>query len=159
MRRKDREISDYDEMLQIADACDVCRIALQDDGAPYIVPLNFGWEDDHGTLILYFHGADTGRKLDLIELNDGLAGFETDCAHRLSEADTACDFSYYYSSIIGEGRIEILEEYDEKVHGLRQILRHYVKDNDVDAFPMKEEIIAQTCVLRMRVTKWSAKSH
>ena len=42
MRRKDREIIDFDEQLKIIDACDVCRLGLVDDeGYPYILPLNF----------------------------------------------------------------------------------------------------------------------
>ena len=42
MRRKDREITDFNEMLEIMKKCDVCRIALNDEEFPYIVPLNFG---------------------------------------------------------------------------------------------------------------------
>lgn len=45
MRRKDREITDFHELIEIMKKCDVCRIALKDeDGYPYIVPLNFGLE-------------------------------------------------------------------------------------------------------------------
>ena len=42
MRRKDREITDREEILAIIRKCDVCRIALNDGDYPYIVPLNFG---------------------------------------------------------------------------------------------------------------------
>lgn len=159
MRREDRKISDYDEMLQIVDSCDVCRIALPDDGAPYIVPVNFGWEDANGTLMLYFHGADTGRKLDLIEKNPGLSGFEMDCAHRLRQAEEACKYTYFYKSVIGEGTIEYLDDTAEKKYGLRQILRHYAGEEDADALPMQDAMLEKTAVLRMRVIKWSAKSH
>lgn len=46
MRRKDREITDFDEMINIMKKCDACTIALNDEetGFPYIVPLNFGME-------------------------------------------------------------------------------------------------------------------
>ena len=40
MRRKDREITDFDEIMKIIDKCDTCRLALFDDEFPYIVPLN-----------------------------------------------------------------------------------------------------------------------
>lgn len=42
MRRKDREITDFDEMIKIIEKCDTCRLALNDEEYPYIVPLNFG---------------------------------------------------------------------------------------------------------------------
>lgn len=31
MRRKDREISDFNEIIEIIKQCDVCRIALNDE--------------------------------------------------------------------------------------------------------------------------------
>ena len=42
MRRKDREVTDFEELIAIMKKCDVCRIALNDGGYPYILPLNFG---------------------------------------------------------------------------------------------------------------------
>ena len=33
MRRKDREITDFDEMMKIIAKCDTCRLALFDDDA------------------------------------------------------------------------------------------------------------------------------
>ena len=44
MRRQDREITELDELLEIINRCDICRLALNDDGYPYILPLNFGTE-------------------------------------------------------------------------------------------------------------------
>ena len=40
MRRKDREITDFQELVRIMEQCDVCRIALNGGGFPYIVPLH-----------------------------------------------------------------------------------------------------------------------
>ncbi|MEI3384762.1 MAG: hypothetical protein V8R62_03840 [Faecalibacillus intestinalis] len=34
MRRKDREITDFDEMMKIIAKCDTCRLALFDDEFP-----------------------------------------------------------------------------------------------------------------------------
>ena len=68
MRRKDREITDFDEMMKIIAKCDTCRLVLFDDEFPYIVPLNFGTDVEEGQLYLYFHSAKVGTKLDLIKL-------------------------------------------------------------------------------------------
>lgn len=42
MRQKDREVTELQEIIAIMRRCDVCRLALNDEGYPYIVPLNFG---------------------------------------------------------------------------------------------------------------------
>lgn len=63
MRRADREITDFDELIAVMRGCDVCRLALHDEPYPYILPLNFGLEVDGETVRLYFHGADTGRSM------------------------------------------------------------------------------------------------
>ncbi|WP_363251884.1 hypothetical protein [Ruminococcus sp.] len=35
MRRKDREVTDLSEIIEIMKNCDVCRLALNDDGFPF----------------------------------------------------------------------------------------------------------------------------
>lgn len=80
MRRSDREITDFQELITVMRGCDVCRLALHDEPYPYILPLNFGLEANGGTVRLYFHGADTGTKYDLIARNPN-ASFEMDRGH------------------------------------------------------------------------------
>ena len=57
MRRSDREVKDFDGIIRIMEKCDVCRIALNNNGYPYILPLNFGMKVDNNIVELYFHGA------------------------------------------------------------------------------------------------------
>ena len=82
MRRKDREIKDLNDIMAIIKKCDVCNLAFFDEEYPYIVPLNFGVTLLDGTITLYFHGANAGKKLDLIKKNNKV-GFEMDCSHKL----------------------------------------------------------------------------
>ena len=82
MRRHDREVTDFNEMIRIIEKCDVCRLALNDGDDPYILPLNFGVELKDDRVILYFHGADSGKKYDLLA-KDNRVSFEVDCSHRL----------------------------------------------------------------------------
>lgn len=43
MRRNDREINDFKDMINIMSECDCCRIGFtESDGGTYIVPMNFG---------------------------------------------------------------------------------------------------------------------
>ena len=57
MRRKDREIQDFDEIIEVMKKCDVCRVAMRGEEYPYMVPLNFGMEVEETQVTLYFHGA------------------------------------------------------------------------------------------------------
>ena len=53
MRRNDREITEFSEMTDVMKRCDVCRLALNDEeGYPYLLPLNFGMEETDGRVTL-----------------------------------------------------------------------------------------------------------
>ena len=68
MRRRDREITDKQDILEVMRKCDVCRIALHDGDYPYIVPLNFGLQVENDMPVLYFHGALEGKKYEEMSL-------------------------------------------------------------------------------------------
>jgi|LAHS01.1.fsa_nt_gb nitroimidazol reductase NimA-like FMN-containing flavoprotein (pyridoxamine 5'-phosphate oxidase superfamily) len=124
MRRKDREISDRDELLEVISQCDVCRIALNDeDGTPYILPLNFGHRDHDGKLTLYFHSALEGKKLKLIE-RDARAAFEMDTRHELEYIADKGYCTFAYECVMGKGTIRILPD-DEKAAALDILMDHY----------------------------------
>lgn len=57
MRRTDREIKEFNEIIEVIKKCDVCRLALHDEEYPYIVPLNFGMQLENGKVVLYFNEA------------------------------------------------------------------------------------------------------
>lgn len=99
MRRKDKEITDFNEMLEIMKKCDVCRIALNDEEFPYIVPLNFGLDIQVDKVLLYFHSAMKGKKLDLIT-KDNRAAFEMDCDHNFILYEERMSCTMGYASII-----------------------------------------------------------
>ena len=67
---------------------------------------------EDGAFTFYCHGAKEGKKLDVIRKNASVA-FEMDCQNALQHGETACTHSYYYVSVLGEGKAEILEG-DEK---------------------------------------------
>ena len=53
MRRIDKEISDIKTIELILKEADHCVIALSDNNSPYIVPMNFGYQDHN----LYLHSS------------------------------------------------------------------------------------------------------
>lgn len=155
MRRKDREITDFTKMMDILAACDCCRIGLADAGEPYIVPLNFGYEEADGKLVLYFHSAGEGRKIDLIP-KQKTAAFEMDTRKSLVKGAHACDYSYLYQCIMGKGKLEIIEDYDLKIHGLQRIMLHYSGSSD---WQFRKGMLESVKVLRLTAEEWSCKEH
>ena len=81
MRRSDREIKEFDEMIQIIKKCEICRIAMNDGEFPYLIPLNFGLDVQDGQVYLYFHGALEGKKIDILRSNNKVT-FEKNMALR-----------------------------------------------------------------------------
>lgn len=124
MRRDDREIKDFDQIIEVMEKCDVVRLALHDGEYPYILPLNFGMQVKGDQITLYFHGATEGKKHGLIAKNNK-ASFEMDCSHRLVVGDGMCTMEY--ESVIGNGIIEIIEEKD-KFKIMTILMEHYHKE-------------------------------
>lgn len=152
MRRKDREIKDFDEILKIMDKCDTCRLALFDEEYPYIVPLNFGKEVIDGQLYLYFHCAKEGTKLDLIRKNNK-ASFEMDCEHNILLYVERMSCTMGYESVIGQGEIEFVEGDEEKLRALRILMNQYHSPD----FQFNTAMVKGTTVFRLKVNNMTGK--
>lgn len=121
MRRKDREIRDRDAISQIIRSCQVCRLGLAIDNLPYIVPVSFGYDGQ----AIYFHTAKDGRKVDFLLANSTVC-FEFEHGVQLVvSANSPCDWSFHYQSVIGYGRVLELATTQEKTEGLDQIMTQY----------------------------------
>jgi len=154
MRRADREITDINEKVDLIKKCKVCRIGLSENNMPYIIPLNYGYNFDNNILTLFFHSATEGKKFDIIKSNNN-ACFEIDCDTRLIEADKACNYGYAFKSIIGFGKIMILENDDEKINGLNQIMKHQTEKETVYNFTPND--LKNVCVYKMVVQEFTGK--
>ena len=155
MRRKDREATDINKIRDILSACHCCRLGFCDEGKPYIVPLNFGYIENDGIFTFYFHGAGTGRKIDLIRKNH-YAGFEMDTNFELHEADEACEHSAAFQSIIGGGKVDLVEDQEEKVRGLNAIMGHLTGKAD---WSYGSAMLDRVCVFKLEVEELSCKEH
>ena len=133
MRRKDKEVTDIYNKIIIIGKCKVCRIGLSENNKPYIIPVNFGYDYKNTTLTLYFHSAKEGKKIDIIKNNNN-ACFEVDCDHRLIEGETACSYNYAYKSVIGFGKIILLEDLNEKIDALNKIVKHQTDKEGIHTF-------------------------
>lgn len=151
MRKSEREIKSKDEIIDIINRCDVCRLGLNDDGYPYIIPLNFGYTFDD-ELILYFHSALEGKKVDLIK-KDNRASFEMDTSHNLEYFKDLGYCTMSYESIMGRGEIKILDD-EEKLEALKLLMKKYHGGKDVYFNPAA---IPRTLCYTLHVNELSAK--
>jgi hypothetical protein len=154
MRRKDREVTDTNELLAIIQECRICHLGMQDVNGIYIVPLNYGFEYVNNQLSLYFHSAKVGRKIDALKLNPNVC-IEMDCDHRLIEGDKACDYSFGFKSIIGNGHASFVEEYTEKLKGLKLLMQHETQKE----FEFDEKMVNMVTVMKVVVHEFSGKYH
>lgn len=153
MRKSNREVKDFDEQIKIVDSCDVCRIGLVDDeGYPYILPLNFGYAVKDGVLELYFHGAMEGYKYSLIDKNNKVS-FEMDCSHDLYSDREKGYCTMNYSSIMGKGVIEYVTQPDEKFEALTVMTDRY----HIEHFEFNPKAIPRTRVFKLIVTSMTGK--
>ncbi len=151
MRRKDRQITDRNEVLRILDSCKVCRLGMGDGDSVYVLPLNFGYRYDDW-LTLYFHSAREGRKLELLRACPSV-GFEMDCDHELISADVPCQYGYRYSCLLGNGTVEFLEEPGDKMDALRILMKHQSGKD----FVFNEAMAQAVAVFRLVVGDYTCK--
>lgn len=152
MRRKDREITDISEILNIIKKCDTIRLAFFDDEYPYIIPMNFGISCEEDKISFYLHSASEGTKLDLLK-KCSKVGFELDCEHKLIKGDKACDYTMEFESVCGNGTISILSD-EEKKLALDFIMKQY---ENKDSFNYDEKYINLVTILKLSVDNITGK--
>ena len=154
MRRKDREVTSPEEIRAIIDNCQVCRIAMEDLEGLYIVPLNFGYTYENNQLELYFHSAKQGRKINALRENSEV-GFEMDCDHKLVTGEAACDYSYFFKSIIGKGQVSFIDDIEEKKEALSLLMKHQTRED----FVFDDKMAATVEVFKIRASSFTGKVH
>lgn len=158
MRRKDREVTDLEQIFEIVDHCSIANVGMIDQGRPYVVALNFGYERKGDMLILYFHSAYEGRKMNALKENP-FVYFEMNCVNELIKGskENPCAYSWRYDSVMGSGRVEFIEERKEKAYAFDRLIQHMGKENETFDYP--EAMLKKTCVYRICSTDFTGKHH
>lgn len=149
MRRRDREVTDLNQIFEIVRNCSVVHMGMVEKGRPYVVAVNFGYERQGDSLLLYFHSAYEGRKMKLLKENPNVF-FQMDCGNEFiaGTQENPCAYGWRYQSVMGSGQVEFMEELEEKTHALNCIIRHLGKTEETFQFP--EVMLKKTCVYRVR---------
>lgn len=155
MRRKDRQVQDLNEIKAILESANIMHLGMTENGKPYVLPLNYGYELEENCLRLYFHSAVSGRKIDILKNNPDVF-CEIASEHGVyGEGEEACVYGYHFASVMGEGKAEILKEHDEKLTALERIMERQTGR----AGYVYEMALDKVAVVKITIKAFTAKAN
>ncbi|WP_141603956.1 pyridoxamine 5'-phosphate oxidase family protein [Terrilactibacillus laevilacticus] len=116
-----RECQDDTKIMSFLENARLGFLGLSDKLAPYVVPLNFVWFNE----VIYFHGADSGRKTSILNENSNTCftvceEYGTITHPVPAHTDTA------YMSVMVFGQAEPVTDLDEATRVMQHMLDKYV---------------------------------
>lgn len=152
MTKRERQVTDPEQILHILDAGKVLHLGLAVDNEPYVVPMNYGYCMEDGKLTLYLHSAVKGRKLDMIQANPRVF-FEIDCDLMPFEGRVPCQYGLVYSSIMGRGTARLVDDVEEKKQAMTLLMKTQTGKN----FTFEDRLVSIVSVIRIDVAEYTAK--
>ena len=150
MRRKDKEVTSREWMEEVLREAEWFELAMTDQGGwPYVLPMNFGYEDGY----VYVHGAREGKKVDVLRSNPKVCFQAVVGTEIIRDENDPSEFSMKYCSVTGLGEAQILSDRDEKRKALHVIMHHY----DGPTEPMPDAMIGATLVVKIKVREMTGK--
>jgi hypothetical protein len=150
MRRKQREITDRDEIDAILRSSKVMYLGLADQDIPFVVPVFFAYD---GTSV-YFHSASAGTKIEILKRNPK-ACFVVSVDQGVIESDKACDFEAKHRTVIGFGNAHFIEDDVEKISVLDRIVALFSDQH----FEYPKSNLHHTTVIRIDILSLKGKKH
>ena len=152
MTKRERQVTDPEQIQKILDTAKVLHLGMAVDNEPYVVPMNYGYTMEDGKLTLYLHSALRGKKLDMIRANPKVF-FEMDCDHVPFEGEKACQYGLAYSSVMGRGTAQIVEDVEEKMKAMSILMKTQTQKD----FEFNEKLVSIVAVIRINVQEYTAK--
>ena len=152
MRRRDKEITDKNEIEGILATVMVGRLGTCANGIPYITPVNFTYDKE--TSKIFLHCANEGRKLDNIRVNQNVC-FEVEEVSNVIVKQPTCASSVAYRSVIMFGSIKILTDHHAKNEALQKLAGKYAPQNP--KVPFTDAMLNKTNVLEIEIKEMTAK--
>ena len=152
MRRKDKEITDKNEIEDILSKSMVGRLGTCANGIPYITPMNFTYDKE--TSKIYLHCANEGRKIENIRANQNVC-FEAEEVTNVLVKQPTCASSVAYRSVILFGSIKILTDPHAKNEALQKLANKYAPQNP--KAPFTDAMLNKTNVLEIEIKEMTAK--
>ena len=132
MLQINREITDPNELEQILKSGQIITVAMCDGNQPYVLPFTYGFLNG----LIYIHSARKGFKLTVLARNPRVS-FNVIKDIELLPADHPQDCSVAYSSVVGFGRVRMVDDPAEKRAALEAIMVQYFPKDDAWQYPDK----------------------
>ena len=152
MTKRERQITDPEQILDILNKGKVLHLGLCVDNEPYVVPMNYGYTMETGKLVIYLHSAVRGKKLDMIAVNPKVF-FEIDCDVVPFDGVMPCQYGVTYSSVMGKGTAQIVEDVEEK----KKAMSILMKTQTGKDFSFVDRLVSMVAVIRIDVMEYTAK--
>jgi len=152
MTKRERQITDQHQIIDILNRAKVLHLGLCVDNEPYVVPMNYGYTMEGEKLVVYLHSAVRGKKLDMIKANPKVF-FEIDCDVVPFEGVMPCQYGVTYSSIMGRGTAQIVEDVEEKMKAMSVLMQTQTGKE----FSFNERLVSIVAVIRIDVAEYTAK--
>ena len=149
---REKLVTDMDEIVKILDNSKVVHVGMIDGDEPYVVPMNYGYTLEDGKLTLWLHCAKRGRKLDVLRANNKVF-FEMECGIQPFDGDIACRYGISYSSIMGRGTAEIVEDVEVK----KAALSHLMKAQTGMDFEFEDKMTTIVSIIKIDTIEFTAK--
>lgn len=102
---------------------DICFIGMVDtENTPYVIPMNFGYQDG----VIYLHSGPEGRAINILNHNRQVCiTFSIDHELVFQHPKVACSYRMKAKSVICYGKVNFIEDLDDKRKALDIIMQHY----------------------------------
>jgi len=128
-----------------------CHLGMSKDNMPYTVTVNFGFDDD----FIYFHSSRKGKKVDILKVNPNIC-FEINYGGEIYSNKNACNWGTKFRSIIGTGKVELLENETDKIHALKAIMHKYSGTYNHE---FNENVVSHTNIYRIKRDNVTARQN
>ena len=152
MTRRERQVTDINEIIKILDNSKVLHLGLVDGDEPYVVPMNYGYTYENEKLTIWLHCARQGRKLDIMKVNPKVF-FEMEYGITPFEGEVACKYGITYSSIMGRGVATIIEDVETKKIALSSLMKIQTGKD----FEFEDRMAEVVGVVKIDVLEFTAK--
>lgn len=99
------------------------------------------------------HSAGEGRKLDIIRNNNRVC-FEITDSISIEPSEKACGFSTRYRSVIGVGRINLINDPDKKTEALNAIMFQHTKK---DSWSYNQSQVSKIIIMEIEIESLTGK--
>lgn len=114
---------DKERIEEVISKSDICFVGMVDtENTPYVIPMNFGYQDG----VIYLHSGPEGRAINILNRNNQVCiTFSIDHELVFQHPKVACSYRMKAKSVICYGKVNFIEELDDKRKALDIIMRHY----------------------------------